>query len=147
SPAKVDQYVLALDVAEVTQTSAKALQSAFYSRGRRRTQESDACDFRGLLRARRERPRGRRASKNGDEFPPPHGYPKAKDHGRSIAGVRVGQWRASQQKSSASTNGNVTTFRDHSGRMTATAERMRDGSVQYRDAMGRLTGSATAPRR
>jgi len=26
-------------------------------------------------------------------------------------------------------------------------ERMRDGGVQYRDAMGRLTGSATAPRR
>jgi len=31
--------------------------------------------------------------------------------------------------------------------MTGTAERQRDGSVQYRDAMGRLTGSATAPRR
>src|SRR5262245_10989878 len=25
-------------------------------------------------------------------------YPKAKDHGRSIAGLGVGQWRASQQK-------------------------------------------------
>jgi len=48
---------------------------------------------------------------------------------------------------SSSTSGNVTTFRDRSGRMTGTAERMRDGSVQYRDAMGRLTGSATAPRR
>jgi hypothetical protein len=33
------------------------------------------------------------------------------------------------------------------GRLTGTAERQRDGSVQYRDAMGRLTGSATAPRR
>jgi len=31
--------------------------------------------------------------------------------------------------------------------MTGTVERMRDGSVQYRDAMGRMTGSATAPRR
>jgi len=31
--------------------------------------------------------------------------------------------------------------------MTGTAERQRDGSVQYRDAMGRLTSSATAPRR
>ena len=39
---------------------------------------------------------------------------------------------------SSSTSGNVTTFRDRSGRMTGTAERMRDGSVQYRDA-GRLT--------
>lgn len=46
----------------------------------------------------------------------------------------------------ASTSGNVTTFRDRSGRMTGTAERQRDGSVQYRDAMGMLTGSATAPR-
>src|SRR5262249_1572863 len=35
-----------------------------------------------LLRARRERPRGGRATNNCDEFPPPHGaYPKAKDHG------------------------------------------------------------------
>jgi YD repeat-containing protein len=35
---------------------------------------------------------------------------------------------------SSSTSGNVTTFRDRSGRMTGTAERMPDGSVQYRDA-------------
>jgi len=28
--------------------------------------------------------------------------------------------------------------------VTGTAERQRDGSVQYRDAMGRLTGSAMA---
>jgi len=48
---------------------------------------------------------------------------------------------------SSSTSGNVTTFRDRSGRLTGTAERMRDGSVQYRDARGRLTGSATAQRR
>ena len=48
---------------------------------------------------------------------------------------------------SSSTSGNVTTFRGRSRRMTGSAERMRDGSVQYRDAMGRLTGSATAPRR
>jgi YD repeat-containing protein len=47
----------------------------------------------------------------------------------------------------ASTSGRVTTFRDRNGRMSGTAERMRDGSVQYRDAMGRLTGSASAPRR
>jgi hypothetical protein len=58
----------------------------------------------------------------------------------------VGQWRASQQKSSASTTGYVTTFRDRSGRMTETAERMRGGSVQFRDAMGRLTGSANRAR-
>src|SRR5262249_17394727 len=48
-----------------------------------------------LLRVRRERPSGYTAADKGDEVPPPHGaYPKAKDHGRSIAG----QGRASQQK-------------------------------------------------
>jgi YD repeat-containing protein len=52
-----------------------------------------------------------------------------------------------QVTGSSSTSGNVTTFRDRSGRMTGTAERMRDGSVQYRDAMGRRTGSTTVPRR
>src|SRR5262249_5236625 len=50
-----------------------------------------------LLRACRERPHGCRATNNGDEFPPPHGAdPKAKDYGLSIAGVGVGQWRASR---------------------------------------------------
>src|SRR5262245_6726651 len=40
-----------------------------------------------LLRARRERPSGYTAADECDEFPPPHGaYPKAKDHGLSIAG-------------------------------------------------------------
>jgi YD repeat-containing protein len=47
----------------------------------------------------------------------------------------------------ASTSGSVTTFRDSAGRVTSTAGRMRDGSIQYRDTMGRLTGSTTAPRR
>jgi hypothetical protein len=60
-------------------------------------EHADAPHALALLRARCERPRGGRATNNGDEFPPPHGaYPKAKDHGRSIAGVGVGQWRASQ---------------------------------------------------
>ena len=46
----------------------------------------------------------------------------------------------------ASTNGSITTYRDAQGRLIGTAERQRDGSVQNRDAMGRLTASATAPR-
>src|SRR5262249_4519782 len=57
--------------------------------------------YMGGRRPRRERPgrSRRRATGQPDELPPPHGaYPKAKDHGRSIAGVGVGQWRASQQK-------------------------------------------------
>jgi YD repeat-containing protein len=69
-----------------------------------------------------------------------------------LAGPAVAQQQTyrnerGQITGSSLTSGNVTTFRDRSGRMTGTAERMRDGSVQYRDAMGRLTGSATAPRR
>jgi hypothetical protein len=48
---------------------------------------------------------------------------------------------------SASTSDNVTTYRDRMGRRIGTAERMHDGSIQFRDGHGRLTGSATAPRR
>jgi len=63
---------------------------------RSRPKEADGRQLR-LLRARQERPRYCRAAEKCDELPPPHGaYPKAKDHGRSIAGVDVGQWRASQ---------------------------------------------------
>src|SRR5262249_11774079 len=41
---------------------------------------------RRLLRARRTRPPRHTAAEKCDEFPPPHGaYPKAKDHGLSIA--------------------------------------------------------------
>jgi YD repeat-containing protein len=46
----------------------------------------------------------------------------------------------------AQTSGNVTTYRDAAGRMTGSAERLPDGRVQFRDAQGRLTGTATAPR-
>src|SRR5262249_38741286 len=37
--------------------------------------------------------------------------------------------------------------RDRSGRMTGTAERQRDGTTLFRDGQGRMTSSATAPRR
>ena len=48
-----------------------------------------------LLRIRRDRLGGQCAAEQRDEFAPPHGvYPKARDHGVSIAG----QARASQQK-------------------------------------------------
>src|SRR5262245_22849272 len=53
-------------------------------------QHADAPHALALLRARRERPSGYTAADKCDEFPPPHGAdPKAKDHGRSIAGVGV----------------------------------------------------------
>src|SRR5262249_60379191 len=63
--------------------------------GRTPAEKSDHR-HRRLLRPRRERPSGHTAAEKRDEFPPPHGaFPKAKDHGRSIAGLGVGQWRAS----------------------------------------------------
>ena len=54
---------------------------------------------RRLPRPRGERPSGYTAADKCDEVPPPHGaYPKAKDHGPSIADVRAVRGRASQQK-------------------------------------------------
>ena len=51
-----------------------------------------------------------------------------------LAGPAVAQQQTfrnerGQITGSSSTGGNVTTFRDRSGRMTGTAERMRDGGV------------------
>src|SRR5262245_45249623 len=48
---------------------------------------------------------------------------------------------------SASTSGNVTTFRDRQGRMSGTAERTSNGTTIFRDGQGKLTGSATGPAR
>jgi len=50
-------------------------------------------------------------------------------------------------RGTASTSGNVTTFRDRSDKMTGTAERQRNGTTLFRDGQSKLTGSATAPRR
>src|SRR5262249_44091436 len=55
-----------------------------------RVEHADPADTVCLLRPCRERPCCRAADK-ADEVPPPHGaYPKAKDHGLSIAGLRAG---------------------------------------------------------
>src|SRR5262249_12212676 len=65
-------------------------------------QKAEPCDL-SLLRARREGPAGYTATEKRDEFPPPHGAdPKAKDHGRSIAGVGVGSVARIAIKSGAS---------------------------------------------
>ena len=51
---------------------------------------------------------GYTAAEKCDEFPPPHGaYRKAKDHGRSIAGLAVGQC-AHRNKKRTSDNGTGT---------------------------------------
>ena len=54
-----------------------------------------------------------------------------------LAGPAVAQQQTfrnerGQITGSASTSGNVTTYRDRQGRISGTAERQRDGSVQYR---------------
>ena len=47
---------------------------------------------------------------------------------------------------SASTSGNVTTFRDRQGRMSGTAERTSNGTTIFRDGQGKMSGTATTPR-
>ena len=37
------------------------------------------------------------------------------------------------------------TYRDASGRMTGTAERTGNGTIQFRDGSGRMTGTAIGP--
>src|SRR6516165_10687366 len=52
------------------------------------TDIADTSDPVGKLRSCHHWPRSRRAAGKCDKFPPPHGaYPKAKDHGLSIAGL------------------------------------------------------------
>src|SRR5262249_9089355 len=95
-PAKLDRHVLTCDEAAFAQTAAERSDEVRRVLGRPGTHEADYRRCR-LLRARHERPSGYTAAEKCDEFPPPHGaYPKAKDHGRTIAGLGVGRWRASQ---------------------------------------------------
>src|SRR5262249_43342201 len=94
-PPEFDGHVLALDVAALAQSLAESAHS-ICERLRRAELEQSNHRHR-LLRARRERAARYSTAEKRDEVPPPHGaYPKAKDHRRSIAGVGVGQWRASQ---------------------------------------------------
>src|SRR5215470_3601953 len=96
--AKLVGDVAPLDITEVAHPAHEFLAEWIVARGSR-PDVPNTRRLARLLRARRERPCGYTAADKYDEFPPPHGaYPKAKDHGQSIAGVGVGQWRASQQK-------------------------------------------------
>ena len=75
----LDRHILPLDIARLLEAFAKR---STLARGvlRRATVDETNHRQRRLLRARRERPRGR-AAKQRDEVAPPHGpYPKAKDH-------------------------------------------------------------------
>src|SRR5437016_4957510 len=86
-PAILDRHVAALDITSFVEALAERGHHGCVSLRRPTIEEPDHRHC-WLLRARRERPDCRRtAAEKRDEFPPPHGaYPKAKDHGLSIAG-------------------------------------------------------------
>src|SRR5262249_45538595 len=75
-PSVCDRYVLALDIASVFQALAKSAQTVRnrLSRNRLRRSVVEEPDHRHcrLLRARRERPRRRRAAEQDDELAPSH---------------------------------------------------------------------------
>src|SRR5262245_64674071 len=71
APTVYDRYVIALDIAGVLEALAKSAQTVLDSLRRSVIKEADHR-HRALLRARRERPRGRRAAEQRDELAPPH---------------------------------------------------------------------------
>src|SRR5262245_5430985 len=74
-PAVYDRYILALDIAAILQTLAKSTQTVgAYVRRCRRVEETDHR-HRRLLRAGRQRPRGRRTAEQRDEFAAFHAEP------------------------------------------------------------------------
>jgi hypothetical protein len=92
-PSKLDDDVLALDIAEVVQARPQGLNPARRSSSRAETQVADARDRRRLLRARCERPRCYRAAKQRDELSPFHGQlHQPKDY--YIAPWLSGNWDA-----------------------------------------------------
>src|SRR5262249_29656718 len=70
-PAVLDGDVRTLDITEVTQTQADSLKPRGKRRWRCHAEESDPRHLARLLRAHRERPRGRAAEQR-DELPPFH---------------------------------------------------------------------------
>src|SRR5262249_16223215 len=71
-PAELDHNILSFRVAESTQPSAKGIQARGMPGRGGKTQIPDTGDLRWLLRARRERPRGRRTADERDDFATPH---------------------------------------------------------------------------
>src|SRR5215470_18256213 len=70
-PAVFDRHVLALDVAGFTETLPEWVQYSLFEAGCPAVEQSHHR-HRGLLRARRERPRGRRTAEQRDGFAPSH---------------------------------------------------------------------------
>src|SRR5262249_31383513 len=72
SPAHIDCNVATFDPTEFAQALHKSSGMLALGRRCRRAQEANRWELRCLLRARRERPRGRRAAEERDEFAPSH---------------------------------------------------------------------------
>src|SRR4029077_7237443 len=87
-PSKLDDDVLALDIAEVVQARPQGLNPARRSSSRAETQAADARDSRRLLRARCERPRCYRAAKQRDELSPFHSITSSARPSRGSGMVR-----------------------------------------------------------
>ena len=68
----LDGEILAFDVPEFAQASEQGVQIGSVLGGGNRLKYSDAIDFSGLLRARRNRPHRRSAAEQADELPSPH---------------------------------------------------------------------------
>src|SRR5262249_2529355 len=66
--AVLDDQVLSFDMAEIAKSRPDRVNVGSDSSGRRQTENPNPSDLRLLLRARRERPRNCRASKQGDEL-------------------------------------------------------------------------------
>src|SRR5262249_38499999 len=71
-PSNLDRDVAALDPTEFSQPLYECSTPLALDRRRARPQEPDHRKFGGLLRARRDRPRGCRAAEQGDELAPFH---------------------------------------------------------------------------
>ena len=90
-PAVFDRHVLALDIAGVLQALAKCAQTV-RERVRRCGVEEPDHRHRRLLRARRERPRSRRAAEQRDELAPLHSITssaRASSDGRHVEAERL----------------------------------------------------------
>ena len=88
-PAILDRDGATLDPAEFAQPLHKSGDPWARSRRRGRAQEPDGRQLRRLLRARRERPRRRRAAEQRDELAPPHRAHPRPGSQPSIAGLVV----------------------------------------------------------
>src|SRR5215813_326186 len=87
-PAILDRHILALDVAGFTKALAECGQISCTIDRRRAAEEPDHR-HRRLLRARRERPRSRRAAEQRDNLAPPHQSITSSALASNVAGISI----------------------------------------------------------